>query len=107
MCDLVELYRYLVDDFLIEYCQKLKPRDFVAKTETWNDKKSKRIYLNDALTRDLTRKLHDFFRREVRMRRIKKGEKQEIETLINEEAMLLGKYLRNERESWVPRIAAP
>jgi hypothetical protein len=33
-----------------------------------------------------------------------RGEKQELETLINEEAMLLAKYLRNERESWISRI---
>ena len=30
--------------------------------------------------------------------------KQEIETLINEEAMLLGMYLRDERRDWIPRI---
>jgi hypothetical protein len=41
------------------------------------------------------------------VRRIKRGESQEVETLINEEALLLGKYLRNERESWAPRIAVP
>ena len=104
VCDLVELYRYLVDDFLIDYCKSLKPRDFVAKTEKFNDKKGKRIYLNDRLTRDLTRKLHDYFRREIKIPRIKRGEKQELETLINEEAMLLGKYLRDERETWIPRI---
>ena len=106
VCDFVELYRYLVDDFLIEFCQKLKSKDFVAKTETLNDKKGKRIYLNDGLTRDLTRKLHEFFKRNVNIRRIKRGEKQEIETLINEEAMLLGKYLREERKEWIPRIVS-
>jgi len=107
VCDFVELYRHLVDDFLIEYCQKLKPRDFVAKTETFNNKKGKRIYLKKSLTDDLTDRLHDYFRREVRIPRIKRGESQELETLINEEAMLLGKYLRNEREAWTPRIAIP
>jgi hypothetical protein len=34
-----------------------------------------------------------------------RGEKQELETLINEEALLFAKYLRNERETWIPRIA--
>jgi hypothetical protein len=33
------------------------------------------------------------------------GDKPEIETLINEEALLFAKYLRNERQSWNPRIA--
>jgi len=33
------------------------------------------------------------------------GEQQEIETLISEEALLFAQYLRNERQSWIPRIA--
>jgi len=39
--------------------------------------------------------------------RMKVRRRQEIETLINEEAMLLGKYLRDERRTWVPRVAIP
>jgi CRISPR-associated protein Cas1 len=107
VCDFVELYRHLVDDFLIEFCQKLKPKDFKTKKEEWNGKISKRIYLKTSLTNDLTNRLHDHFRKDVKIPRIKRGEKQELETLINEEAMLLGKYLRNERDSWTPRIAIP
>lgn len=38
--------------------------------------------------------------------RIKVGERQTIETLINEEALLFAKYLRDEKETWVPRIVA-
>jgi hypothetical protein len=33
------------------------------------------------------------------------GKQQEIETLINEEALLLAMFLRNERQSWKPRIS--
>jgi hypothetical protein len=33
------------------------------------------------------------------------GEKQEIETLISEEASLFAMFLRNERQSWNPRNA--
>ena len=33
VCDLMELYRYLVDDFVIGFCQGLKPVDFVVKGE--------------------------------------------------------------------------
>jgi hypothetical protein len=32
------------------------------------------------------------------------GECQEIETLINEEALLLAGYLRNEKQKWIPRL---
>jgi hypothetical protein len=33
------------------------------------------------------------------------GDQQEIETLINEEALLLAMFLRNERPTWKPRVA--
>jgi len=33
------------------------------------------------------------------------GKGQEIETLINEEALLLAMYIRNEKDAWIPRIA--
>jgi len=42
---------------------------------------------------------------EVEVPRIRIGKKQTIETLINEEALLLAKYLRDERKTWTPRIA--
>jgi hypothetical protein len=32
------------------------------------------------------------------------GKRQIIETLINGEALLLAKYLRNEKDNWYPRI---
>ena len=62
VCDFVELYRHLVDNFLIEYCQRLSPKDFQAKTEKMgfkSKKKGKRIYLKKSLTDDLTNKLQD------------------------------------------------
>jgi hypothetical protein len=39
------------------------------------------------------------------IRRIRIAKSQEIETLINEEALLFAMYLRNEKQTWVPRIA--
>jgi CRISPR-associated protein Cas1 len=104
VCDFEEIYRYLVDDFLIRYSQKLKPKDFIAKTEVFNDKKGKRIYLNKPRTEELTKGLHEYFRVKVEIPRVKYGNKQEIESLINEEALLLAKYLRNERAEWIPRV---
>jgi hypothetical protein len=84
--------------------QKLKPKDFMAKSETWNNKTSKRIYLNNSQNRDLMLKLQDYFRGIVKIPRIMRGERQELETLISEEALLLAQYLRNEKASWNPRI---
>jgi len=106
VCDFQELYRYLIDDFLIQYCQKINRKDFVTKTESANRKrKGKREYLNDSETNNLMRELNDFFEEKVEVKRIRNGEHQTIETLINEEAFLFAKYLRNEIKMWNPRIA--
>jgi len=32
------------------------------------------------------------------------GKKQEIETLVSEEALLFAMYLRDEKKEWIPRI---
>jgi len=42
----------------------------------------------------------------VEIPRIKYGRRQTLGTLINEEALLLAKYLRDEIDAWKPRISA-
>lgn len=104
VCDFMELYRYLIDDFLIDYCRKLNPKDFIVKTENLGrKKKGKREYLNNQITKELMEKLNNFFESTVEVPRIKVGKKQTIETLINEEALLFAKFLRNELKFWMPR----
>jgi CRISPR/Cas system-associated endonuclease Cas1 len=99
-------YRYLIDDFLIEYCWNLRAKDFIVKNENLaGKKKGKRVYLSDIKTRDLTNGLNQYFEKTVEVPRIRVGERQTIETLINEEALLFAKHLRNEKEIWSPRIA--
>jgi len=106
--DFMELYRYLIDDFLIQYCKKLKPSDFILKTERLSvRKKGKRQYLNNMNTRNLLRSLNEYFSMKVEIPRIRYGKSQEIETLIGEEVELLARYIRDEKENWIPRIAVP
>jgi len=106
VCDFQELYRYLIDDFLIDYCRNLKPKDFIVKTENLaRKKKGKREYLNNVQTTGLMKQLNQYFESGVEIPRIKIGKKQTLDTLISEEALLLAKYLRNEKKDWVPRIA--
>ena len=50
-------------------------------------------------------KLDNFFESKVDIPIRNVGKKQTIETLINEEALLFAKYLRNEKEKWTPRLA--
>jgi CRISPR-associated protein Cas1 len=105
VCDFQELYRYLLDDFLIEYCNNLTKKDFKAKIErSSHDKIGKRIYLVDTEGKKLLNKLNKYFERTVAVKRIRNGEHQTLETLINEEALLFAKYLRGEIKSWNPRI---
>lgn len=44
------------------------------------------------------------FKSKVDIPRIKQGKNQAIEKLINEEALLFAKFLRNEKIVWNPRI---
>jgi len=106
ICDFQELYRYLIDNFIIEYSRKLNRKDFTVKNEVLSaNKKAKREYLNDFQTNSFVKALNQHFETKIDIPRIRKGKKQEIETLINEEALLFAEYLRNEKPSWNPRIA--
>jgi CRISPR-associated protein Cas1 len=104
VCDFQELYRYLIDDFLIQYSQKISKRDFKMKSESASHgKKGKREYLTDSETKALLDELNRFFETRVEIKRIRNGEHQTLETLINEEVLLFAKYLRGEIQSWTPR----
>ncbi len=106
ICDFQELYRYLMDDFVIQYCRRLQKKDFIMKYEDFStNRKGKREYLNDSLTHSLIRSLNEYFQSKVEIPRIRMGKEQEIETLINEETLLFAMYLRNEKQTWIPRIA--
>jgi hypothetical protein len=49
------------------------------------------------------KQMNKFFE-SIEVPRIKVGENQTVETLINEEALLLAKFLRNELRTWKPRM---
>lgn len=105
VCDFQELYRYLIDDFLIERCQKLRKKDFVLVTDfMMHLKMGKKIHLKEYETDSLADDLNAFFDRFVNVERIKVGNRQTIDTLVSEEALLFAKYLRKERCEWTPRI---
>ncbi|MHA1974417.1 MAG: CRISPR-associated endonuclease Cas1 [Candidatus Hodarchaeales archaeon] len=107
VCDFMEIYRHLVDGFLIEFSQELKPTDFIAKSGLKNKRLSKRVYLNDELTSEMVDRLFKYFQRIVDIPRVKRGKRQKIDSLITEEAFRLGRYLRVDDSEWVPRIALP
>jgi len=95
VCDFQELCRYLIDDFLVNYCQRISKRDLMMKTEpASHGKKGKREYLSDSETKILLIEINRYFVSRVEVRRIRNGEHQSDETLINEEARLFEKCLR-------------
>ena len=67
-------------------------------------KMGKRIHLCEFETNELAEGLNLFFDRVVEVPRIKVGNRQTVETLISEEALLSAKFLRHEHETWAPRI---
>jgi CRISPR/Cas system-associated endonuclease Cas1 len=106
ICDFQELYRFLIDDYLIERRRNLHKKDFVLVTDfMMRLKMGKRIHLCEYETNDLAEGLNELFERKIDVARVRHGSRRSLDTLINEEACLLAKFLRNEREAWIPRIA--
>jgi hypothetical protein len=93
VCDFQELYRYLIDDFLIERCQKLRKKDFVLVSDfMMHLKMGKKIHLKEYETDSLAEDLNAFFERMVDVERIKVGKRQTIDTLISEEVCFLQNF---------------
>ena len=83
----------------------MRAKDFVVKSEVTNrNKRGKREYLSNHLTRKLMNGLEGLFSSKVEVPRIKVGNKQSVDTLIGEEALLFAKYLRSESKVWIPRL---
>jgi CRISPR-associated protein Cas1 len=107
VCDFQEIYRYLVDDFVIQFCRNVRASDFVLRKEEYSpNRKGERQYLMEVKNRVLVSELNRYFETKVNVPRIRRGKKQEIETLLNEEALLFAKFLRGEKLIWVPRIVS-
>jgi hypothetical protein len=50
------------------------------------------------------KKLNNFFESIIKVPRKRVGKRQIYKTLINEEAMVFAKHLRDEKQKWIPRI---
>jgi hypothetical protein len=93
ICDFQELYRYPIDDFLIERCHKLHKKEFVLVTDFMvHLKMGNKIHLKEFEADSLAEDLNTFFDRMVNIERIKIGNWQTIDTL------------RHEIKGWIPRL---
>jgi len=104
--DFQELYRYLIDDFVISYVKSLNDKDFILSLDDYSGRKCTRKFLTAINRKEFLDSIDKYFETTVNLTRIKRGSKQKIETLINEEALLFAQYLRNEKQTWVPRIVS-
>jgi CRISPR-associated endonuclease Cas1 len=105
VCDFQELYRYLIDDFLLG--RRFHKKDFVLVTDFMMSlRMGKRIHLCEYETNGFAEDLNLLFECSVNVPRIRYGSKQTIDTLISEEAYIFAQYLRNERQEWIPRLAS-
>lgn len=85
-----ELCRHLVDDFVIQFYQSLRKKEFPVKSESVSRKrKGKLEHLNDDETRRMLKNVNSFFETMVEITRMMIGKRQSIETLSNEEVLLL------------------
>ena len=61
MCDFMELYRYLVENFPLKNSANLK-KDFIMKYDDYSKGKvGQREYLNNSGTNDLAQELYGYF----------------------------------------------
>jgi len=105
VCDLQELFRHLMDDFVIQFCQSLGKSDFMVKSESLSrSRKGKREYLNDAETRRMMKELDGCFEYKVEIPFMRHGKGRKIATLVIEEALLLAQFLRDKKKVWIPKI---
>lgn len=104
--DLQDVFRYICDDFTISFSRKICAKDFALVADEYADKKCKREFLKPSKRREFLDSFDKYFDSTVNIPRVRRGKKQQLNTLLNEEVMLLAEFLRNEKSSWHPRIVA-
>ena len=90
---------------MVERCRKLRKRDFVLVTDFMiRLRMGKRIHLCEFETDGLAEGFNSLFEREVEIPRMRHGSRQTLDTLISEEALLLARFLRSEKQTCIPRL---
>lgn len=97
VCDIQEIFRGIIDDFLIEYSQSMSEDDF--------EKKNRRMFLKRKESYRMIKAINKLFDKRIKHQRIKKyGKRSKIRTAIREEPIKLAQYLRGEKESYEPIV---
>lgn len=95
VCDIQEVFRGMIDEFLIGYSQKLKRDDF--------EDRNGRMFLRKKESYRMIKAVNGLLDRRVRHQRIRKyGNYSKIRTMIGEEPIKLAQYLRGEKGDYEP-----
>lgn len=95
VCDIQEIFRGMIDEFLIEYSQKLTEESF--------ERKGERMFLKQKESYKMIKAINELFDKRIKHQRIKKyGERSKIRTAIREEPVKMAQYLRGEKGDYHP-----
>jgi len=93
VCDIQEIFRGLIDEFLIDYGQRLNENSFENKGE--------RMFLKQKESYKMIKAINKLFDKRIKHQRIKRyGKYSMVRTAIREEPIKLAQYLRGEKESY-------
>jgi len=102
VCDMQELFRIVVEHFLLGYVTTLDPKDSF-------EKRGKRFFLTTKEEARLIREINRLLSSQIKHTRITTtfGKKCQIRTAIKEESVKLGQYIRGEKSTYTPLIVFP
>jgi hypothetical protein len=96
VCDIQEIFRVLIENYLLGHQQNLEPESF--------EHKGKRYFLKPEKKLELILGVRRLFKKKVPYNRRNITGKTMIKTIIKEETIEQAKYIREEKEKWAPRI---
>jgi len=94
VCDIQEIFRTLIEDFLITYHQNLEPESF--------EQKGKRYFLKPDEKLKLILDVNRLFKKKVPYKRRNYSKTTMIRTIIKEEPTKLAQYLRKNKANYEP-----
>ncbi len=96
VCEIQEIFRALIEDYLLIYHQNLEPESF--------EQKGKRVFLKPNEKLKLILELIRLFKKKVPYKRRNFSKTTMIRTIIKEEPLKLAQYLRGNKEIYEPTL---
>ena len=94
VCDIQEMFRALIENFVLEYHQNLELDSF--------EERSHRIFLNEKEKLKFILRLNKIFHRRIEYKRRNFSKKSTIQTIIKEETLMIAEFLRGNSTIYSP-----